>query len=107
MIDGIPVCLSKEKTKEASRDRLNDDFGINPPCKSMEKIYYTYTEGDLSQTIYAERNKFRIVIYPYDQRFKEILQTRYISMACLFLKIWLFGTLNMSYWTFFVDLDFY
>ena len=86
MVDGIPVCLNKEKTKQASRDRFNDEFEIDPPCKSMEKIYYTYTEGDQSETIYAERNKFRILIYPYNRRFKEILQTRYISIACLSLK---------------------
>ena len=77
MVDGIPVCSNKEKTKQASRDRFNDEVEIDPPCKSMEKIYYTYTEGDQSKTIYAERNKFRILIYPYNRRFKEILQTRY------------------------------
>ena len=45
----------------------------------MEKIYYSHTEADLSTTIYAKDNMVDIYIYPYDQKFKEILQTRYIT----------------------------
>ena len=65
--------------KNASWNFIERDYGIDRPCTKMEKIYYTHTEADLSTTIYAKDNMVEIYIYPYDQKFKEILQTRYIT----------------------------
>ena len=81
IVDGVPKCLTKESTKNATliQNRLRQikaAYGIDPPCKLMEKIYYTYTEGDLSTTGHSRPNTVSITVYPYDQGFKEILQTR-------------------------------
>ena len=77
--NGIPLCSSDLQMKNASWNFIKRDYGIDRPCKLMEKIYYTHTEADLSTTIYAKHNMIEIYIYPYDQKFKEILQTRYIT----------------------------
>ena len=77
--NGISLCSTELEMKNASWNFSKKDYGIYRPCKSMEKIYYTHTEADLSTTIYAKDNMVDIYIYPYDQKFKEILQTRYIT----------------------------
>ena len=56
------------------------EYGIDPPCKTMESIYYTYKEADLSGNKYGKPNMVHISINAYDQKFKEILQTRYVSI---------------------------
>ena len=73
----IPKCDSKEKIK-----RVNFPFGTEEanvyshPCKAVEKIYYTYEEEELSNTIYKGSGKFWVGILLFDPRFKEITQNR-------------------------------
>ena len=81
--EDVPVCLSQEGTNDASQDRVKLEYGIEPPCKSMETIYYTYSEADSSHTHAAEQNMVEILIAPYNKRFKEILQTRAIDIQAL------------------------
>ena len=44
----IAQCSSKDKMKEARFRLRTNESGILPPCKTMEKIYYTYEESELS-----------------------------------------------------------
>ena len=78
-VDGMPVCSSENDMKNASWKPLEFEYGIDPPCKTMESIYYTYMEADLSGNSYGKPNIVHISIKAYDQKFKEILQTRYVS----------------------------
>ena len=76
LVEGVPVCLTEEATKNAAWNGIKTDYEIDPSCKLMENIYYTYSEGDLAHTANARKNKVDIYVYPYQQGFKEILQTR-------------------------------
>ena len=85
-IADVPVCSSKDGTKNASQDRVKLEYGIEPPCKSMETIYYTYSEEDFSpenKEDFSERDMVTIYIAPYNKKFKEILQTRAIDIQAL------------------------
>ena len=76
LVHGVPVCLNEKATKNATWNGIKTQYGIDAPCKLMENIYYTYSEGDLSHTAYSRKNTVDIYVYPYQQGFKEILQTR-------------------------------
>ena len=78
-VDGVPICLSENDMKNASWKPLEFEYGIDPPCKTMESIYYTYMEADLSGNRYGTPNIVHISINAYDQKFKEIVQTRYVD----------------------------
>ena len=54
----------------------SDGYGVQPPCRSMEKIEYTYSEADLSDTKYVERGSFWLIFYILNPQFKEIVQAR-------------------------------
>ena len=72
-------CYTKELMKNATWTIGNGDFGIPPTCKSMDKIYYTFEESDISQKYYAKENCVSIVFSVIEQQFKEIVQTRYLN----------------------------
>ena len=71
----VPICSSREQMKNALM-MLKSDYGVSPPCRSMEKIYYTYSEGDVSNTVWGNPETFWINILYFNPQFKEILQTR-------------------------------
>ena len=74
--DNIAPCSTKDQMKKARFTLRSDEYGILPPCKGMEKIYYTYEESELSGTDWSGTGHFWFGIYLFDQQFKEIVQTR-------------------------------
>ena len=74
--NNIVKCSNKDQMKEARFTIGTNEYGTLPPCKTMEKIYYTYEEADLSGTEWSGTGRFWFTIYIYDQQFKEIVQTR-------------------------------
>ena len=75
----MPVCTSKEKIMEAKLPPLTPDIKRKHPlpCKTMEKIFYTFHEEDIADDWEGE-GKFAVNVYIFDQNFKEIKQNRYI-----------------------------
>ena len=76
LVDDVKLCSTMEEMKNASWSIFNEDYGILPPCKSMDKIYYDYEEMDTAGIIFARKNMLAIGVYFFDKTFKEILQTR-------------------------------
>ena len=74
--ENIPVCSTKEEINKAKFNLRHDDYGSDLPCRSMEKIYYTFEEDDLQGTAFNKPGYFWIGIYLYDPQFKEITQIR-------------------------------
>ena len=81
-VDGVPVCSNMMGMKNASWNAIESEYGIAPPCKTMESMYFSYKEADISGSRYAAHNRVDVYVYPYDQKFKEILQTRYVRTLC-------------------------
>ena len=78
---GIRTCSTKEDMKTARFFFLrSDDYNTIPPCRSMDKLIYTYEEDDLNLTEYgskyAVKGSFWIGIYLFNEKFKEIVHTR-------------------------------
>ena len=78
-LDFIEHCYTKEHMKNATWTIGNGDFGIAPTCKSMDKIYYTFQDSDISQKYTARENFVSIGFFVIEQQFKEIVQTRYLN----------------------------
>ena len=76
LVDDVKLCSTMEEMKNASWSIFNEDYGILPPCKSMDKIYYDYEEMDTAGIIFARKNMLAMGVYFFDKTFKEILQTR-------------------------------
>jgi len=72
--DDTRICFNKEKMKQGLFQLTTRDYGLPPPCKEMEKVYYTYGESISSTN--AGRDNFWIGINFMDPNFKEIKQTR-------------------------------
>lgn len=70
----FPVCHSQEEMAKAKMDFLSNTFEVNPPCKTIEKLYYTFEE---SSSPHLDDGQFEVAIYFFDQQFKEILRSRY------------------------------
>ena len=50
---GVPVCTTARQLKDmASNIVLGTDHGIEPPCKSLESMTYSYSEIDYKGSIY-------------------------------------------------------
>ena len=72
----IPLCNNKDKISK-SQLNLNWDPLVRPlPCKTMEKIYYTYEEGNIRGQKWHIEDHFSVAVYNYDQKFKEVVQKR-------------------------------
>ena len=71
-------CSSKHLMKQAMFNLRTDHYGLTPPCRTMENIYYTFEESDLNvkEVIWARKGRFWIGIYLMNPEFKEILETR-------------------------------
>ena len=72
----VPLCSNIEQMTNAMMIFRSDGYGVQPPCRSMEKIEYTYSEADLSDTKYVERGSFWLIFYILNPQFKEIVQAR-------------------------------
>ena len=69
----FPVCDSKEKMKRTKIGLFINKSDSYPPCKSMEKVYYTFEETTSPR---IEIGTFEVGIYFFDQQFKEIIRSR-------------------------------
>ena len=73
----FPWCNSSKTIKAAQLSLKRSFSDISPPCKSMEKLYYTYEEEEYGSFIDAEDGVFQVGVWFSSQQFKEITQTRY------------------------------
>ena len=73
----FPWCNSSKTIKAAQLSLKRSFSDKSPPCKSMEKLYYTYEEEEYGSFIDAEDGVFQVGVWFSSQQFKEITQTRY------------------------------
>ena len=71
-----PICDTKEKIRKSQFNLTTGEIDIYPPCKAMEKVYYTFKETDLEATEWGIKGHFWASIYLYDHQFKNISKTR-------------------------------
>ena len=73
----ITFCKHKAQIKKIFKLRF-DDYGVLPPCRTMEKINYRYTERtlDFEKDTWALKGYFFIAISVAVDNFKEIAQTK-------------------------------
>ena len=75
--NSLPLCASKEKIQMANFPFGTDDITLySQPCKAAEKIYYTYEEWTMYNTIYEGTGQFWVGLCFFDPRFKEVNQNR-------------------------------
>ena len=79
-IDNLPVCSTKDQMLASIFNLRFDDYGENPPCEGMEKIYYSFEEADLDETKWYEPGYFWVGIWINNQKFKEIVQIKAIDL---------------------------
>ena len=72
----VPLCSNKDKMAKALMALRSDGYGDQPPCRTMEKIDYEYSENDLSDTKYAQNRTFWLNFDILNPQFKEIVQER-------------------------------
>ena len=72
----VPLCSTKEQMAKASMTLRSDGYGDRPPCRTMEKIDYEYSENDITDTIYAKKGSFWLNFSILSPHFKEIKQER-------------------------------
>lgn len=76
-ISSTPVCNSSESMRKALHRLRDDNYGVHPPCKTMEKIYYTYQDPSMKGIKWdTDKDRFWISVYLYDSQFKYILKNR-------------------------------
>ena len=82
-IDGMPVCATKEKIAASRFSFRFDNYGVQPPCEGIEKIYYTVEEDEMEGTDWINPGNFWIGSIIHDPKFKEIIQKRAIDIQGL------------------------
>ena len=76
-ISSAPICNSSESMRKALHRLRDDNYGVHPPCKTMEKIYYTYQDPSMKGIKWdTDKDRFWISVYLYDSHFKYILKNR-------------------------------
>ena len=75
--ENISICNTKEKMNSKFYLR-SDDYGVNPPCRQMEKVTDLFEETSLDTEKYswARKGSFLIEIIFPDEDYKEITKTR-------------------------------
>ena len=76
----ISLCQTGEDMQLAKLgpDR-HEEIGLQPPCRSVEKIEYSYVDHELNASIWSGQGNFWIeLIFTY-QRFREIAQSRQVK----------------------------
>ena len=71
-----PICDTKKNIKKSQFNFITGDIDMYPPCKAMEKVYYTFQETNLEGTEWNNKDQFWVVIYFFDHQFKNITKTR-------------------------------
>ena len=70
----VKFCTTKEKMKEVMWKLTEENHGIHPPCKTIEKIFYKYEENIVRGS--SQSDYLWIGVDLRDDKFKEILQIR-------------------------------
>ena len=78
-IETIPLCNSQSLMQKSQFYLKRSSSDVSPPCKSMEKILYTYEEEEMTRSKPGQEGVFVVKLWFSDQQFKEITQTRYGS----------------------------
>ena len=71
-----PICDTKKNIKKSQFNFITGDIDMYPPCKAMEKVYYTFQETNLEGTEWNIKDQFWVTIYFFDHQFKNITKTR-------------------------------
>ena len=73
----VSLCKSKKGMQLAKMGPdQHEDFGLQPPCHSIEKIEYSYVDHELDASIWSGEGNFWVeLIFTY-QRFREVTQSR-------------------------------
>ena len=71
-----PLCNTKDEIKNSHIYLNEGEISMHPPCKAMEKVYYTFQETNLEGTEWGVKDRFWAGIYLFDHQFKEILKTK-------------------------------
>ena len=73
----IPLCRTREQMNlvKLGPDQ-NEEIGLQPPCRSMEKIEYSYVDHESTNNTLSRKGTFWIELAFTDQRFREITQLR-------------------------------
>ena len=76
----LPICKTKEKLKWSLFPlTLENVESYLQPCKTMEKVIYSYDEFDLSGTGWENTTTFFVGMYHSTTPFKEIVEERYYN----------------------------
>ena len=76
-LETIPLCNSQNSMQMSQFYLKRSSSDVSPPCKSMEKILYTYEEEEMTRSKSGKEGVFFVKLWFSDQQFKEIIQTRY------------------------------
>ena len=76
-IHNVPICNSTKEMEKAQLNLRLDDYGVPPPCRAMEKLYYIYEEASLNNTHLPLKDHFLLGLFVYDEQFREIVHSRY------------------------------
>lgn len=79
----VPICNSTEEMEKAQLNLRLDDYGVPPPCRAMEKLYYTYEEESHNSSHMPGKDHFLVGLFVYDEQFKEIVHSRYVVIHFL------------------------
>ena len=71
-----PICDTKKNMKKSQFNLITGEIDMYPPCKAMEKVYYTFKETNLEGTEWNIKDQFWVGIYFFDHQFKNITKTR-------------------------------
>ena len=77
----VPLCNNKTGMLRAKLGPdQHEEIGLQPPCRSVEKIEYSYVEHELNASVWSGQGNFWIeLIFTY-QRFREITQSRLVKI---------------------------
>ena len=84
-----PLCSFKEEMRKSRFFLRSDDYGMLPPCTSMEHIKYKYEEASLDgrnsghRSARAKNGTFLLGIYLFHERFKDISQIKIVIGSVL------------------------
>ena len=71
-----PICNTTKEMKKSQFNLMTGEIDMYPPCKAMEKVYYTFKETNLEGTEWSIKDHFWVGIYFFDHQFKNITKTR-------------------------------
>ena len=84
LTEKLPYCIHEKNKKLANLDISSEKvYQYHPPCRSMEKIDYTYEEIEASSIQKHCNNCFAVSYSVFHHTFKEITQIRALNIQAL------------------------